>query len=146
MPIGEDPLGTAAWSLEVDGITLATFQEVSGLSTEVSVIEFKSNNKSGKPVTKKVPGAHKNGDITFKRGKTDDQALWKWIEQVQLGKIDAARRNASIVLYDYEHGERARYNVLNCWPSKVSIAGLKAGDSNALVEDVTLTHEGLTVA
>ena len=93
MPIGEDALGNYAFQIEVDGVTLAQFKEVSGLSAEIQVIEHKENKPGAIPVIKKLPGAQKWGDITLKRGKTNDPGWWDWIKEVQEGKIDSARRN-----------------------------------------------------
>jgi phage tail-like protein len=146
MPIGEDALGNYAYQIEIDQVTLAQFKEVSGLQTEIQPIEHKENRTGGIPVIKKLPGPVKWGDVTLKRGKTDNPAFWKWIKEVQDGKIDSARRNASIVLYDYERGEKARFNILNAWPSKVSVGTLQAGGSEVVLEECTLVHEGLEVA
>jgi phage tail-like protein len=146
MPIGEDALANYAWQIEVDGITLAQFKEVSGLSIEVSVIEHQENKPKGIPVMKKLPAAQKFSDITLKRGMTTDKGWWAWVKEVQEGKIDKARRGAAIVLYDYERGEKMRFNITNAWPSKISIGSLQAGGSEVTVEEVTLVHEGLTVA
>jgi phage tail-like protein len=142
-PLGEDALGNYAWHVEIDQVTMAQFKEVSGLSAEISVIEQKENKNGGIPVIKKYPGAKKWGDITLKRGKTNDDAWWKWIKEVQEGKIDTARRNASIVLFDAALGEKARWNITNAWISKVSVGSLQAGASEMLVEECTLVHEGL---
>ena len=146
MPIGEDAIGGAFFQVEVDGVQLAQFKEVSGLSTEISVIEHKENKPGAIPVIKKLPGAQKWGDLTLKRGKTQDQGFWEWIKQVQEGKIDEARCNGSVVLYSYERGEMARYNFANGWPSKVSVSQLQAGGSEVAIEECTLVHEGLTLA
>jgi phage tail-like protein len=146
MAIGDDALSNYGFQIEVDGVTIAQFKEVSGLSAEITVIEHKENKPGGIPVIKKLPGARKWGDISLKRGKTDDAGWWKWIKEVQDGKIDTARRNASIVLYDYERGEKARWNVHNAWPSKVSIGSLQAGGSEVAIEECTLVHEGLELA
>jgi phage tail-like protein len=146
MPIGEDAIGNYAYQIEIDQVTLAQFKEVTGLSAEIQVIEHKENKPGGIPVIKKLPGARKWGDVTLKRGKTNDPAFWKWIKEVQDGKIDSARRNASVVLYDYERGEQARFNITNAWPSKVSIGNLQAGGSDIVIEECTIVHEGLEVA
>ncbi len=146
MPIGEDALGNFAFQVEVDGVTIAQFKEATGLSTEISVIEHQENKPGAIPVLKKLPGVVKYGDVTLKRGQTDDPGWWRWIKEVQEGRIDAARRNASIVLYDYERGERLRFNITNAWPSKLSVGGLQAGGGEVVVEEVTLVHEGLEVA
>lgn len=148
MPVeaGADAISNHAWQVEVDGIVLAQFKEASGLNSEIAVIEMIENKKGGIPVTKKLPGVMKWGDITLKRGMTDDASWWKWVKEVQEGKIDTARRNASIVLYNYERGEKMRFNILNAWPSKVSIGSLQAGGSEVTMEEVTLVHEGLEIA
>jgi phage tail-like protein len=146
MAIGEDAIGNYAFQIEIDGVTIAQFREVSGLSTEIQPIEHKENKVGGLPVIKKLPGVMKWGDLVLKRGKTDDAAFWKWIQEVQDGKIDSARRNGSVVLFDYEHGEKVRFNFTNAWPSKVSIGSLQAGGSEVAIEECTIVHEGLELA
>jgi phage tail-like protein len=146
MPIGEDGIAGYTFKIEIDDHQeIAQFKEVSGLSSEVQVIEHRENTIAGKEVIKKLPGQKKYGDITLKRGKTDSKKLWEWHKQVQDGKIDEARKNASIVLFDYSGGEIARYNLTNCWPSKVSIASLSAGSNDVLMEECVIVHEGVTL-
>ena len=48
---------------------------------------------------KKLPGARKWGDLTLKRGRTDNKALWDWIKRCRTATSPAARKNGSIVLY-----------------------------------------------
>lgn len=146
MPIGEDALSGYNFSIEIDSIAIAQFREVSGLSAEITTIEHRENNPKGLPVLKKLPGSRKYGDITLKRGRTDSKVLWDWIKQVQDGKIDDARKNGSIVLYDYAGSEKSRFNFLNAWPSKVSIGSMQAGGSEVLLEECTITHEGVAPA
>jgi phage tail-like protein len=146
MPIGEDALAGYSFQIEIDGVTMAQFKEVSGLSSEIQVIEHKENKLGGLPVIKKLPGGRKWGDITLKRGKTDSKALWDWHKSVEDGDIDGARKNGSVVLYDYRHGEVARFNFVNGWPSKVSMGTLQAQGNDVLLEEVTIVHEGLTPA
>jgi phage tail-like protein len=146
VPIGEDALAGYAFQVEIDGVTIAQFKEVSGLSTEIQIIEHKENKPGSIPVLKKLPGWVKHADITLKRGKTTEKSWWDWIKQVQEGKIDAARRNGSVVLYDYERGEKARWNFTNAWPSKVSLGHLQAGSGEVAVEECTIVTEGLELA
>jgi phage tail-like protein len=146
MPIGEDALAGYSFSVEIDGVMVAQFKEVSGLSAEIQTIEHRENTMKGLPVLKKLPGALKWGDLTLKRGRTDSTALWDWIKQVQGGDIDGARKNGSVVLYDYKHGEVSRFNFQNGWPSKVSLGSLQAGGNDVLVEECTITHEGVAPA
>src|ERR1700743_3654450 len=89
------------YTIECDGIALAQFKEVSGISSEIQVIEHRENTKAGLPVLKKLPGMIKSGDITLKRGRTDDTSLWDWHKKVKDGDIKGARKNGSVVLYAY---------------------------------------------
>jgi phage tail-like protein len=146
LPSPEDALAGYSFSVEIDGVTIAQFKEVSGINAEIQTIEHRENKVGGLPVMKKLPGARKWGDLTLKRGRTDNKSLWDWIKQVQDGNLPAARKNGSIVLMDYAHGETARFNFINAWPSKVSIGSLNAGGNDVLLEEVTIVHEGISPA
>jgi len=146
MAIGDDAFSSSMFSVEIDNVTLIQFKEVSGLKIEVAVIEHQENKTKGLYFTKPVPGVRKNNPVTLKRGLTTSNAFMMWIKEVQEGKIDSARRNASIVLTDYDLTEKFRVNLLNCWPSALSISGLQAGGTEIAVEEVTLVHEGLELA
>jgi phage tail-like protein len=146
MPIGDDSLAGYHFSIEIDSVTIAQFREVSGLNAEISTIEQRQNNAKGLPLMKKLPGAQKFGDITLKRGRTDSNDLWNWLKTVQAGKIDDARKSGSIVLYDYAGAEKSRFNFVNAWPSKVSLASMQAGGNDILLEECTITHEGIAPA
>jgi phage tail-like protein len=146
MPIGEDALAGYHFSVEIDGVTIAQFKELSGLSAEIQTIEHRENKKGGLPVMKKLPGAKKYGDITLKHGKTDSKAVWEWLKKVQDGDIDTARKNGSVVLFDYKMGEVGRFNFVNAWPSKVSLGALQAAGNDVLLEECVITHEGVSPA
>ena len=146
MPIGDDSLAGYHFSIEIDSVTIAQFREVSGLNAEITTIEQRQNNPKGLPTMKKLPGSQKFGDITLKRGRTDSNDLWSWLKTVQDGKIDDARKNGSIVLYDYSGSEKSRFNFVNAWPSKVSLASMQAGGNDILLEECTITHEGIAPA
>jgi len=138
-----DPLTGYHFYLEIDGITQARFRECSGLTSESQAIEYKEANKDGVTVIKKVPGVLKWSDITLKRGITDIMELWAWRTQVEEGKVDAARKNGSIVLYNQANTEVARWNFTDGWPMKISGPQLNAGSDDIAVEEITIAHEGL---
>ena len=149
MPTGlpglpSDALAGYHYSIEIDGVTIAQFQEVSGLTSELDVIELKENTKDGKYIIKKLPGNRKAPSITLKRAKNASKDLWDWHQKIYQGKVSDARKNGSVVLYNYDHSEVGRYNFVNAWPSKVSMSSLKAGSNEVLMEEVTLVCEELT--
>ncbi len=90
---------------------------------------------------KKIPGRMKWGDITLKRGMTDDMDMWKWRQLVEEGKIDEARKNGSIVMFDQKGSEVARWDLINAWPSKISGPTANAGSNEIAIEELTVCHE-----
>ena len=145
MPIGLDPIAAYAYHVEVDQLVIGQFKQVSGLAVNISVIEHRENKLSAMPVLKKLPGLVDYEDLVLRRGKITDPAFWTWIKQVQDGDIDAARRSGSIVLFDYKHGEVARFNFEMGWPRRVEVSDLRADGNEVLVETVTIVHEKLTI-
>ena len=148
MPAGlpglpSDALAGYHYSIEIDGVTIAQFQEASGLTSELDVIELKENTKDGKYVIHKLPGNRKPPSITLKRAKNASKDLWDWHQKIYQGKVSDARKNGSVVLYNYDHSEVARYNFVNAWPSKISTSTLKAGSNDILTEEVTIVCEEL---
>jgi phage tail-like protein len=140
-PVSGDPLVSFNFALEVDGITNSYFTEASGVGSESEVIEHKVMGPNGKEVVRKIPGRLKWGDITLKRGITANMDLWKWRAEVENGKVDGARKNGSLVMYDQAGTEVARWNFERSWPSKLSGPSMSA-DSNAVgVEELTIVHE-----
>ena len=140
----KDQLESYTFMLEVDGIAEATFRECRGLDSETQVIESKETGSKGQTVIKKLPGALKWGDITLKRGFTDDMKLQEWRNKTVDGKLTDMRKNGSIVIYDYENKEVLRWNFVNGWISKLQGPSLNAGGNDVAIEAITIVHEGLT--
>lgn len=138
-----DALANYTFSIEVDGTELAQFMEVSGITSELDVIELKENTAEGKLVIHKAPGAVKPPTLTLKRAKNSSTALWDWHEAMVLGNISSGRRNGSIVMKSYDGSEVARYNFTNGWISKLEVGTLKAGANEVLPETATIVTEAL---
>ena len=140
----KDQLASYTFMLEVDGIAEATFRECSGLDSETQVIESKETGSKGQTVIKKLPGALKWGDITLKRGFTDDMKLQEWRNKTVDGKLTDMRKNGSVVVYDYKNEEVLRWNFVNGWISKLQGPALNASGNDVAIEAITIVHEGLS--
>src|SRR3989304_2707395 len=104
-----DALASYTFSIEIDRTEIAQFSEVSGLASEVDVIELKENPHDRKLVIHKAPGAVKPATLTLKRAKNSSKALWDWHQAVMLGKLGDARRNGSGGLQSFDGSEGGRY-------------------------------------
>jgi phage tail-like protein len=138
-----DAIASYHFAVEIDGVEIAQFAEISGITSEMDVIEFSEVTPDGKSLIRKVPGKKKPPTITLKRAKNVSTSLWDWHYQAKQGKVADARRNGSIILFDYENGEVARYNFLNAWPSKITMGTLKAGSNEMLMEECAIVCEDL---
>ena len=138
-----DALASYTFAIEIDRTEIAQFSEVSGLASEVDVIELKENTPDGKLVIHKTPGAVKPATLTLKRAKNSSKALWDWHEAAMQGKITDARRNGSIILKGFDGSEVGRYNFTNAWISKISTGTLKAGATEVLMEEVSIVTESV---
>jgi phage tail-like protein len=138
-----DAFTTFSFHVELDGVDIGAFKEASGVESETEIIEYKEATDKGKLLIRKVPGAMKWSDITLKKRIDSSTDLWAWRQEVEQGDIDKARRTGSIVLYDSQQEEVARWNFDQGWPSKWKGADLNAGEDQVAVEEITITHEGL---
>jgi phage tail-like protein len=133
------------FALEIDALTLAYFTGCSGLSLEFDVTTFKEGNGS-MVIERKRPGKPKYSEVVLKRGFTPDKALYKWFDEVVQSKDKTPYKTASIVIYDRTQTEVARFNLEQCWPSKLSVSDLSSGSDEVMVEEVTIQHELLNWA
>ena len=140
----QDPLTSFHFGLEVQGAVTGYFTECSGLGSENDIIEQKVVNEKGVEIVMKIPGRLKWGDVTLKRGITQDMAIWDWRKQVEDGKVNDARKSGSIIMFDQELKEVARWTFNNAWPSKVSGPSLKSDSNEIGIEELTLAHEYIT--
>jgi phage tail-like protein len=140
-----DALAAHNFGLQIDGVTVEYLQEVSGLTYSQDVIEYQQVSADGKPVTKKMPGAVKAGECTVTRGMTQSPAFTKWINDSVTGNMSSARKNATIMMMDYQNSPVKRYNLRNAWCSSITTSGVRAGDASALTEQVTITYEELVI-
>lgn len=139
-----DPLVSFHFAIEVQDEIAGMFTECSGLGSEHEVIEHKVVDGNGRDIIQKIPGRLKWQDITLKRGISSTMDIWDWRKTVEDGDVEGARRNGSIVMFDQSLQEVARWNFERAWPTKVSGPQLQS-DSNAFgVEEMTITHEGIT--
>jgi len=143
-PGREDPLLGFNFALDVGGTIKGYFTEVTGIGSESEVVEQKVVNDKGIEVVLRIPGRLKWGDIVLKRGITSNMDLWDWRREIEDGKAKSARKNGSIVMYDRELKEAARWNFINAWPSKISGPSPKADGNEIGLEELTIVHEFIT--
>ena len=118
------------------------FSDVSGLTTELTVAEYRNGNDPENHV-RKIQGVHKNSDVTCKRGLVDAAQVWAWIDQARVAG-PAAKKTITITVKD-ESGEPVqKWTLRRVLPLKwtgPTLAGKGGGD--VAMEELVLSVEAL---
>jgi phage tail-like protein len=122
----------------------AKFQEMSGSDNEGLRVDYRhGNSPSFYPI--KMPGLHKVGDVTLRRGVvaagTD---LWKWLNEIKTNTLK--RRAVAIDLLDEAGAPKMVWTLNNAWPRKFTGPDLNAEGNEIAIESLELAYETLTIA
>jgi phage tail-like protein len=124
---------------------LGGFSDVSGLETDIHISEYRDGNEA-EPHVRKVPGSHKVGDVTLKRGLVDSSDLWAWITDTRTNGVNA-QRDVVITLRDEAANPVQKFTLRNCVPMKYTgptLAGKGGGE--VAMEELVLSAEGFEIA
>lgn len=122
--------------LEIDGIQVGAFEEISGLQAEVEVIEFEDGTSS---FLRKRPGRTTFGNIKLKRGYIAGDDIKDWFEFVREGNID--RRSAAITVLDRDREPIEVINLESCWPRQWKIEPFQSAGNEVLTEEIVFVTE-----
>ena len=137
-----DPLLQGNVLLDIDSVgVVANFTSVSGVSSEIEIVDNPYVNDKGNITIAKLPGKPKTPTITLKRGLTGATEIWEWHAKVMAGEAD--RRDGSVILMNTMGEEVLRYNFTNAMVSKISLSEGGATASGVQIEEATLACETL---
>ena len=127
--------------VDIDGVSQAVFTEVTGLAVEIVVQDYEEGGRNDH--VHRLPGRAKVSDITLKNGITTSNELLDWFKMIMEGTFD--RRSVSIVVVDQQGQEKQRWNFTEALPVKWTGPEFKAGQSQAAIQSLQLTHKGITI-
>lgn len=136
-----DPFRGFNFRVEIDGMAVASFSEVSGLTADGDAVDYREGTDAINNV-RKLTGLRKFAMLVFKRGYIKDDTLWKWYTRIANGQND--RRHGSVILRNEAHKDVMRWNFENAWINKIEGPSLKASGNEVAIESMELCHEGLS--
>ena len=145
MPTRDTPFGAYNFLVEFDGNDPATsalggFSDVSGLGTEITLMEYRQGNDKENRV-RKIPALHKSGDVTLKRGIMGQVNFWQWIEITRADPTH--KRTVNITLQDEQRNPVLKWKLINARPMKWTGPTLAAkGGSDVAMEELVIASEG----
>ncbi len=143
----DNVLLTYNYSVEIEGLHVAGFSEVSGLEQEIEVEEY---TEGGMDFVHKLPKGIKHSNVTLKRGITADSSLRKWydltLKAITYGGTPIPKKpEIYIVLKDSENNEKIRFMFKYAYPIKWSNSQLNASALEVSIESLELVHEGMAI-
>jgi phage tail-like protein len=140
-----DRVSAATFLVEVDGVEIGRFMEVSGLSVDVAVVEVGEGGQNS--YVHKLPGGMSWPNLTLKRGITRSDGLFDWLnkssgEQFAAGGNKLARSTAAVTLMG-PGGKRLRaWEVDGAFPVRWRGPQFAAESHEMAVEELEIAHHG----
>lgn len=133
---------TVSWG---DTQGTVNFSEVSGLTMEAEVVEYRGGADLQRS-THKQPGLQKFSNVTLKRGIAPAAAgngLFEWYASITAGQD--FRRDVSISLLNEERTPVMIWKIKQAWPVKLEGPGLKSTGTDVAIESVEFACEGIEI-
>jgi len=141
----DTPYGAFNFQVDIGNGVTGGFSDVSGLVTEMTVAEYRNGNDAENHV-RKIPGVHKVGDVTLKRGLVGTKDLFDWINQTRTEGYKAKRVVVIHMLDEARSGPVATWRLQGAMPMKYTgptLVGKGGGD--VAMEELVLSCEGYQV-
>lgn len=134
-----------AFTVEINGITVAEFEKCSALNRKVDII---SRREGGRLFPRKTPGLADWEPITLERGAVaNDSDFYDWSSEVVNASTnkgllsDAYKRDLDIVLRDRDLSVLKRWRLFNTWPSDYTAGAWDNSTSAHTMEIVVLAFD-----
>jgi len=137
-----DPYLAFAFLVELDGLLVGGFSEVTGLQREIEVQDYREGGVN-EYIHKLAGPVRYPSNLILKRGLAGPEA-WEWHDNAARGNI--TRRNGAIVLQDSAGEEAWRWTFLDAYPVRWTGPELRAATAAVAVESLELVHRGISAA
>jgi len=126
--------------VELGGVIVAGFTEVSGLEVELQFEEYHEGGQNA--FVHRLPGpARYPRTLVLRHGLTDLDDLWSWHVNSVRGML--TRKNASVVMLGPDGAAIWRWNFRAAYPVRWVGPELRAQGGEVAIETLELAHDGL---
>ena len=133
-----DKLGENHFVLEITGLAIGAFREVTGLQMEREILEYPEGGNND--YVHKLPGRVKYPNLVLKRGITDQDELMRWFWQTQ---ATPERKSVTVKLVDSTSKTMRAWAFDAAYPVKWVGPNLNAGSDSPATEQLELVHAGM---
>ena len=139
--IRNDPYMSFNFLVEIEGLVVGGFSEVTGLQVETVIETYREGGRNEYEHKLAGPTLYPS-NLILKHGLTDIETLWRWHQDVTQGKIE--RKNGTIYLLDHQRLPAMWWNFTDAFPVKWSGPEFRAESGGVAVETVELVHRGIS--
>ena len=144
-PLGGDLPTASRFLFELDGVEIGVFREIHGLQVTVAVEEFREGGQNG--LSHRVPGRMTWPNVVFKRGVTQGNALFDWLNKSS-GEGFAANSNkltrstGAITALDHLGTRLRAWELIDVFPIRWKGPDFSVDSRDPLEEELEVTHHG----
>ena len=120
----------------------AEFSDCGGLEMSMSPKSIREGGNNGRQVHLVGPVAY--GQLTLKRGMTENFDLWRWFERVQTERSLRASGQIQMLSPNRDKAD-VRFSLSGCLPVKIKAPSLSAKDGLIAIEEMQLVYETLSM-
>lgn len=138
--IRNDPYMAFNFLVEIEGLVVGGFTDVTGLQGETEVFPHREGGLN--EYVHQLPGPMRYPqNLQLKYGVTDLPTLWLWFHDVSQGLVK--RKNGTIYLLDRQGLPAMWWDFLQAYPVRWIGPELRAGNNAVAVETMELAHNGI---
>ncbi|WP_244930189.1 phage tail protein [Nocardioides sp. W7] len=144
-PLGGELPTASRFLFELDGVEIGVFREIHGLQVTVNVEEFREGGQNG--FSHRVPGRMTWPNIVFRRGVTQGNALFEWLnkssgEGFAASSNKLTRSTGAITALDHLGTRLRAWELIDVFPVRWKGPDFSAESRDPLEEELEVTHHG----
>ena len=122
-------------------VCAAEFSECDGLEMSLEPKTIREGGNNGQQIHLSGPVSY--GQLSLKRGMTDNFDLWNWFEKVQ--KNYSLRASGEVLMLSSSRDEEVKFALTGCLPIKIKAPSLNAQSGLVAIEEMQIAYETLKV-
>ena len=135
------PMPKFYFSVDIDDLTDLPFLEVSGLEVEADNISYRHGNDPSFG-TIQMPGVKKSGNLILKKGVFANEDLYQSL--ISKSALNTYKRMTVVIrLLDENAEPRITWQINNAFPLKYSSTDMNSESSEAAIESIEFSHQGI---
>ncbi|GAB3023362.1 phage tail protein [Natronobiforma cellulositropha] len=137
----DDPYNSYRFQVEIDGIIVGGFTEVSGLRVETNVVEYREGGVND--FTHKFPDHIRGSNVVLRRGLTDYTEFFTWMIESTTTKRADVQQDVMVTLLDKLGQEVWAWEFIDAYPVRWEGPQLRSDGGGVSIEMVEITYERL---